>query len=164
MTSQNLTLIPLNLKGKVYRSPMPFSAFDIGHAALQEYLDAEVDTVVMLTETGEDLRRAHRDLQQVYAENQLDTVHFPIEDFNTPDNLEHLTKIIWKIEEKARSGENIAIHCFAGRGRTGMVVALLTRKVLGLEGQAAIDWVRQFFPAIETAAQEQIVRELTLDE
>ena len=164
MTSQNLTLIPFNLKGKVYRSPMPFSAFDMGHAALQEYLEAEVNTVVMLTEIGEDLRRAHRDLQQLYAENQLDTVQFPIEDFNTPDDLDNLADLIGKIEERVRKGENIAIHCFAGRGRTGMVIALLARQVLGLEGQVAIDWVRQFFPAIETAAQEQVVRDLPLDE
>ena len=43
-----------------------------------------------------------------------------------------------------------------------MVIALLARKALGMDGQEAIDWVRQYFPAIETDAQENLVREINL--
>lgn len=163
MDEKNLVPIPLGLKGSVYRSPMPFAAFDYGKSTLSEYLDAEIDTVVMLTESGEDLRRAGRDLAQTYASHQIETVHFPIVDFDTPDDHHSLLTALEDVIQRAKQGENIAVHCFAGRGRTGMFIALLARKALGLKGQAAIEWVRNYFPAIETQEQESLVRELDLD-
>ena len=45
-----------------------------------------------------------------------------------------------------------------------MFLALLARKTLGIGGQEAIDWVRQFFPAIETRAQEKLVREIVFED
>lgn len=163
MDEKNLVPIPLGLKGCVYRSPMPFAAFDYGKTTLSEFLEAEIDTVVMLTETGEDLLRAGRDLARTYASHQIETVHFPIIDFDTPDDHHSLLDTLEDILLRAKQGENIAIHCFAGRGRTGMFIALLARKALGLDGQEAIDWVRTYFPAIETKEQEQLVRGLDVD-
>ncbi len=163
MDEKNLVPIPLGLKGSVYRSPMPFAAFDYGKTTLSEYLDAGVDTVIMLTESGEDMLRAGRDLAQTYASHQIETIHFPIVDFDTPDDHHSLLAALEDVIQRAKQGENIAVHCFAGRGRTGLFIALLARKALGLEGQAAIDWVRNYFPAIETQEQERLVRELDLD-
>ena len=162
MPFQNLVHIPLELLGKIYRSPMPFAAFDIEHSTLEEYKQAGVSSVVMLTEQGEDLFRAGRDLTQVYADEQIETIHFPIMDFDTPDEPVRMLALLDEIISRAEQGENIAIHCFAGRGRTGMLIALLARKALGMEGQEAIDWLRQYFPAIETDAQENLVREMNL--
>jgi protein-tyrosine phosphatase len=138
---------------------MPFAAFDHQTTTMNEYLQAGINLVVMLTEPGEDLKYTNFTLKQVYAEHGIDTIHFPIVDFDTPEDLGALEKVLRDVIEKANRGENIAVHCFAGRGRTGMFVALLTRLVLGIEGQEAIDWVRQYFPAIETHSQEQIVIE-----
>jgi protein tyrosine/serine phosphatase len=163
MDDKNLVQIPLGLNGSVYRSPMPFAAFDYGKTTLTEFLDAEIDTIIMLTESGEDLLRAGRDLAQAYASHQIETVHFPIVDFDTPDDHHSLLDTLEDVIRRAQEGENIAVHCFAGRGRTGMFIALLARKALGLEGQAAIEWVRNYFPAIETQEQERLVRELELD-
>jgi protein-tyrosine phosphatase len=160
MDFQNLVHIPLELPGKIYRSPMPFAAFDIEHTTLDEYKQAGVSSVVMLTEQGEDLLRAGRNLTQAYADEQIETIHFPIVDFDTPDDPGRMLAILDEIIHRAEQGKNIAIHCFAGRGRTGMFIALLARKALGMEGQQAIDWVRQYFPAIETDAQENLVREI----
>ncbi len=157
----NLTPIPFDLPGSIYRSPMPFATFDLGGTTMEEYLQAGIETVVMLIEPGEDNLRANRDLKSVYRKNKIEVIHFPIVDFDTPDNLDALHATLQQVIDKANAGEQIAIHCFAGRGRTGMFIALLARRILGLGGQEAIDWVRQFFPAIETQAQEQIVREDT---
>lgn len=159
---KNLTLIPLQLLGKIHRSPMPFAAFDVDYSTLDEYLQAGIDTVVMLIEPGEDLRRANMDLRRVYEEHEICVLQYPIVDFDTPEDLEGLKDLLQQVIEKANQGENIAVHCFAGRGRTGMFIALLSRMVLGLDGQAAIDWVRQYFPAIETREQEQIVIDFNL--
>ena len=164
MEEKNLVPIPLGLKGNVYRSPMPFAAFDHGQTTLSEYLNAGIDTVVMLTEDGEDLQRAGQDLGQTYAGHQIETIRYPIVDFDTPEDHKALLTVLDDVIQRAEEGKNIAVHCFAGRGRTGMFLALLARKTLGIGGQEAIDWVRQFFPAIETRAQEKLVREIVFED
>lgn len=162
MNGKNLVPIPLGLRGQVYRSPMPFAAFDDGKTTFSEYLDAKINTVVMLTEDGEDLRRAGKDLAQTYADHQIETVHFPITDFDTPEDHSSLLDKLDEVLQRAEQGENIAVHCFAGRGRTGLFIALLARKALNMAGQEAIDWVRGYFPAIETEEQEELIRKLDL--
>lgn len=160
---KNLTLIPFNLPGKIHRSPMPFAAFDVDYSTLDEYIQADISTVVMLTEPGEDLWRANMDLTRIYSEHEISVLHYPIVDFDTPEDLDGLKELLQQVIERAKQGENIAVHCFAGRGRTGMFIALLSRILLNLDGWEAIDWVRQYFPAIETMEQEQVVINFDLD-
>jgi protein-tyrosine phosphatase len=147
----------------VYRSPMPFALFDRDSTALGEFIQAGVSTVVMLIDEGEDLERAGIDLKARYSENGLQTIHFPIVDFSIPDNQSDLKEVVISVSEKIKQGEHVAVHCFGGQGRTGMFVALLGRQLLGLGGDEAIQWVRGYFRAIETSAQEQIVREYQPD-
>jgi len=159
----NLTQIPFNLPGKIFRSPMPYSYFDTDASILVDYLEVKVGTVVMLTEAGEDLKHANRDLTRTYNDHQINVIHFPIVDFATPDDPGELSRALHQVLDMAKGGENIAIHCFAGRGRTGLFIALLARLIFQMDGQEAIDWVRQYFPAIETSAQERVVIEYDLD-
>ena len=56
------------------------------------------------------------------------------------------------------AGENIAIHCHAGIGRTGLFAAFLARQALGLSGEEAIEWVRNFIPgAREIGSQRRMI-------
>lgn len=153
----SLKLIPLDLPGKIYRSPMPFGRFDPDNQAFDQFLEAGIDTVVMLIEEGEDIFHAGRDLKSLYQENGLDLIHFPIADFDTPEDKRQLEENLQRVLDKANRGENIAVHCFAGRGRTGMFLALLVRRVLGIGGQEAIAFLRKYFPAVETTSQEKLV-------
>ena len=43
-----------------------------------------------------------------------------------------------------------------------MFIAMLVRLTTGMEGQQAINYTRQYFSAIETVAQEQMVLNLEL--
>lgn len=154
---QNLIHLPYGLTGEIYRSPMPFGAFDLGATTLEEYKAAGVDLIVMLTTPEEDLTRAGQSLEALYRKEGFQVIRLPIVDFDVPDNRSALDIALKETIDHARKGENIAVHCYAGRGRTGMFAALLARRILGLDGERAITWVRQFFPAIETEEQAHIV-------
>lgn len=145
--------------GMVYRSPMPFSYFDHQVSAIEEFRQAGVDTVVMLTEDGEDKERSGLDLKKLYSENNMAVIHYPIVDFATPDDQTELQAVVLQVSQLVKEGNRVAVHCYAGQGRTGMFIALLGRQLLGLDGDEAIRWVRNHFKAIETKAQEQVVRD-----
>jgi protein-tyrosine phosphatase len=155
----SLTHIPFDLPGKLFRSPMPFAHFDPHKDVFDQYLEAGITTVVMLIEDGEDQYHAGRDLKALYTKHKIEVIQFPIADFDTPEDQNQLESHLKQIMKKTEDGEHIAIHCFAGRGRTGMFLALLTRRIMDVDGDKAISYLRQFFPAVETAAQEQLVSE-----
>jgi protein-tyrosine phosphatase len=159
MVYKNINEVPLGLPGKLFRSPMPYARFDLDKTTFQEYLDANIDTVVMLVQNGEDLHFSRRDLKEEYSRNNISVIHYPIRDFDTPEDIERLKTTLQEVATHCQEGKNVVVHCFAGRGRTGLFIALLSRKVLGLGGQEAIDFTRKYFPAIETESQEKMVRD-----
>jgi protein-tyrosine phosphatase len=154
---KNLTHLPYGLTGAIYRSPMPFGAFDIETTTLEEYQQAGINLIVMLTTPEEDLHRAGRDLEAFYLKEGYQVIRLPIVDFDVPEDNAGLDTTLKETIARAEKGENIAIHCYAGRGRTGMFAALLARRILKMEGVKAIEWTRQFFPAIETEDQALMV-------
>lgn len=153
----NLTHLPYGLAGAIYRSPMPFGTFDIEKTTLAEYQQAGIGLIVMLTTPEEDLDRAGRDLEAFYIKEGYQVIRLPIVDFDVPEDNTGLDTTLKETIAHAEKGENIAIHCYAGRGRTGMFAALLARRILKLDGLKAIEWTRQFFPAIETEDQALMV-------
>lgn len=154
----SLINIPYNLPGKLYRSPMPFSHFDPEKSIFDQYLEAGITTVVMLIEEGEDFYRAGRDLKALYKQHNLDVIQYPIADFDTPKDQNLLENTLQQVIQKANNGEHVAVHCFAGRGRTGLFLALLTRRIMGVDGETAISYLRKYFPAVETSDQEKLVK------
>ena len=46
---QNLTLLPFNLPGKVFRTPMPFGEFDFGRTTIQEMNQLQVVKVFYIS-------------------------------------------------------------------------------------------------------------------
>ena len=78
-------------------------------------------------------------------------------DFDTPEDSRELESNLNLVLDLVNQGEHIAVHCFAGVGRTGLFLALLARRILNLNGQQAIKYLRQYFRAVETPAQEQLV-------
>jgi len=138
---------------------MPFGSFDEGYTTLEEYKAAGIDTVVMLTLDEENFERSGLDLKKEYAENGIEVIHLPIVDFDVPKEDSGLENALQAAVAQAKAGKNLVVHCYAGRGRTGMFVALLARLILGLDGVKAIEWARQFFPAVETDEQAKRVME-----
>ncbi len=159
MTESLLTELPFNLPGRVFRSPMPFGRFDVDAQTFELYRQNGVQVVVVLPETAEILEKTGRDLLGFYTSQGLSAYHFPIRDFNIP-TAEILAGAVETVLSEAQAGRNVAVHCNAGIGRTGLVLACLARRVFGWTGEQAVAWVRQFIPdAVETEEQKRVVAE-----
>ena len=88
----------------------------------------------------------------------LMSVHVPIVDFTAPTDRQ-IDLCMDAVARAHKSGMGVAVHCTAGKGRTGTVLAayLVTT---GLAAQAAIDKVRRLRPgSVETPDQEEAVEE-----
>ena len=88
----------------------------------------------------------------------LRAVHLPVPDF-TPPTVAQLESGVAAIDAALAAGERVAVHCGAGLGRTGTLIAawLVTR---GRNADGAIAEVRARRPgSIETEAQEGAVRD-----
>ncbi len=154
----NLTLLPFGLPGNIYRSPLPNGSFDLGLTTMVEMQAAKISKVVVLVEEFEWWQRAKLDLPSFYREHQIEMFHYPVVDFNVPTDLDSYLVAVQQVLSWARSGENIAIHCFAGIGRTGTFLTAIAVDVFGWNPLEAVLWIRQFVPgAVENETQFNFV-------
>ena len=152
-----LTELPFGLPGRVFRCPMPFSPYDHHGHALQAFRALEISVIVLLAEVDECLTMTRRDLPELYRQEGFQVLHLPIPDGGVPLR-DQLEETVTSIIQHAQAGQHLAIHCYAGIGRTGLVAAAVAKRLLGVPGEAAIIWVRRYIPrAVETPVQRQLL-------
>ena len=149
-----LTELPYNLPGRVYRSPMPFSHYyDPEGRVLPAYRTAGVLVVVVLTPWEEVQQKSSLDLRAEYAKTGMDVIYLPTPDFGVPEE-PAFRQALDEALSAARAGKNVAVHCHAGLGRTGIFAACMAKAVFDLDGRQAFDWVRAAIPgAVENLDQ-----------
>jgi ADP-ribosyl-[dinitrogen reductase] hydrolase len=121
---------------------------------------AGAGVILTLLEADDRVRLGVTALDEIIAKAGLEGASFPIRDHDIPhsDQSAALGQLLDDLEARIRTGQNIAIHCQAGLGRTGMMAAILLGR-FGIDTAAAITAIRQVRPgSIETEAQEDFVR------
>jgi len=127
---------------------LPGLARPIG-ADLQEIYDAGVRAVATLTERP--LPDAAR------AASTLAFRHFPIVDFDVP-TLEQVQEFCAWTDERIAAKEPVAVHCFAGLGRTGTMIACWLVRDEKRTPERVLWEMRRLEPGyVQTAEQEAFI-------
>lgn len=159
MANDPLIELQFGLPGPIYRSPMPFGPYDPQGEMLNHYREQGVDTILVLVEEEEALAKTQRNLLALYTNLGFEVLQYPIPDFSIPA-VGLIDEAIATCIQRAQTGHSVVVHCNAGIGRTGLVMACLAKRILGLDGGQAVEWVRQFIPhAVETPDQARFVLE-----
>ncbi len=121
---------------------------------LQHAREEGITAVVTLTED--------RLKPWMIEEAGLRYLHLPIRDFTSP-SLEQVEQFVDFVSEERESGGKVLVHCTAGYGRSGTMLA----SWLVHEGQSAEDAInevrRQRPGSIETPAQIEVVYQFEQD-
>jgi atypical dual specificity phosphatase len=118
--------------------------------AVELFKDASIGVVISLTETALNT--------DILAEFDIEYHHIPVNDFHAPDaaQIDRFVSIVAAAREARRK---TLVHCFAGRGRSGVMAACYLIS-LGRTPEEALAEVRsRRRGAVETEEQEDAVHD-----
>jgi atypical dual specificity phosphatase len=122
----------------------------VGQSATNELVARRIALIVNLHERP--------DAPELLAQLHAQTVHLPVPDSHAPTQ-DQLTQGVAAIDEALRAGKRVAVHCAAGLGRSGTLIAAYLVSQ-GAAPDEAIDQVRAARPgSVETDEQEAAVHQ-----
>ena len=124
---------------------------------LQIIKKQKVKIVVSLLPDNEKNKLGLDDL--IWSKEEVEYIQFPIDDFGVPPKkkFNELKKLISFIKENLMLSKHVLIHCNGGKGRSGMIAALVLK---AMKEKDPIKKVREkVIGAIETEEQEIFVKD-----
>ncbi|HYA56739.1 MAG TPA: dual specificity protein phosphatase family protein [Nitrososphaerales archaeon] len=88
------------------------------------------------------------------------TGHVPMQD-HQPPSVGAMDRAVDFIEEQLAGRKAVLVHCLAGEGRTGCVLAAYLIKTKGLDADSAMTEIRKAKPEFIERRQESAVREFS---
>lgn len=145
------------LKGRIFRGVLTRDILFDDCAYLKSMKEAKIERVITLCEGPEIEVGTSTDLLNLYKEHGFEVIHFPIRDYGVP-SIEKLKELISQMELMIPDNKNTMIHCWAGNGRTGLVLACYAKQVLQISGTEAVKLIRTHIPqALEKEVQTEMV-------
>jgi atypical dual specificity phosphatase len=121
-------------EGRLAATPMPGVSADVDYDL---DLLKNVGITALITLTEKDFP------QEALARHGLTNLHLAIEDRKAPTAAE-MDMLVMRMRQMLESGEVLAVHCLAGLGRTGTILAAYLVKEKGLSAQSALNQIRRF--------------------
>jgi atypical dual specificity phosphatase len=143
-------VIPDKLAGSALPGGVYSNLEDYTRSDLKELYDLGVRILVSLTDMPAFFAAA-------CGREGLQWKSFPIENFNVPHDDTAFSLLIGEIQASISRGVPVCVHCFAGIGRTGLVLAAAVGRLLGLGGREAIRYIKERRTAFDTREQERYV-------
>jgi atypical dual specificity phosphatase len=105
-----------------------------------------------------------KDLDQAaLARNKLSNLHLPIYDRQAP-SMAQTYMLVRRMQVLLDQGAVLAVHCRAGIGRTGTILAAWLIREGGLSATSAIERLRTIYKAyVQTEVQEQFLQDFEQD-
>ena len=132
---------------ELYGAEFPFELED-----LIEIKEKGIKVIISLTEEIDRINDI------VYLRENFEHHRIFIEDYHTPEK-KQVEEFISIIERSRKEKKPVLVHCIAGCGRTGLMLAIAERFIYGTKsGKIAIEKIREIRPcAIENSEQESFV-------
>ena len=128
---------------------------------LLELKKKKIDIVVSLLKKEELEALQISTLFELIKKHQFIHFYFPIEDKSVPKNKVELNRFLNELCAEIHNNKKILLHCDAGLGRSGLIAALICKR-LGIS-ESPIPYIRKHRPgSIETKEQEKMITSVDL--